>query len=222
MFQLDAEIDGWRRRLAASGSCTGQSLDELESHLRESHASLVASGLTSEEAFLIAARRLGDPDALQSEYAKEHPVGRTRLLWMLAGFLAIQSLIVLAGLLQDIGSISVVAFGARGDAIYPLVIAATLACFIAAGCILWSLRKRLFASVATSPLRWTTFAVLFIMVGQVSAAFSLSVSARIVEPQDFATIAVLRNLMALALTILIPVVLFIGIARLRRRERRLS
>ena len=47
-------------------------VDELESHLRDRVDALTAAGLTDDEAFLIAVKRLGSMDELSREYAAEH------------------------------------------------------------------------------------------------------------------------------------------------------
>src|SRR5438105_4167363 len=58
-FDLNSAVQRWRAELAKSPSFRVDDLDELESHVRDSEASLRALGLTSEEAFLIAVRRTG-------------------------------------------------------------------------------------------------------------------------------------------------------------------
>ena len=45
---------------------------ELEDHLREQVAVLSDAGLDSDEAFLVAVKRMGDLDALSREFAREH------------------------------------------------------------------------------------------------------------------------------------------------------
>jgi hypothetical protein len=45
---------------------------ELEDHLREQVAVLVDAGLATDEAFLVAVKRMGDLDALSREFALEH------------------------------------------------------------------------------------------------------------------------------------------------------
>ena len=45
---------------------------ELEDHLREQVTVLVDAGLTTDEAFLVAVKRMGDLDALSREFAREH------------------------------------------------------------------------------------------------------------------------------------------------------
>ena len=50
----------------------GRDVDELEAHLRDQIAELDAAGLTADEAFLIAVKRMGNLDTLSREFAREH------------------------------------------------------------------------------------------------------------------------------------------------------
>lgn len=86
-FDLNTEIRRWRQNLSASPQFYAENLEELESHLREGVAALRGQGLSAEEAFLVARRRLGGAPALESEFAKinAHAVWLNRLLWMLLG-----------------------------------------------------------------------------------------------------------------------------------------
>jgi signal peptidase I len=77
-FNLNNAIQEWRRHLAQSAAFRSADLDELESHLRDSIPALQDAGLSSEEAFLIASRRLGTRQALESEFGKIRE-GRTWL-----------------------------------------------------------------------------------------------------------------------------------------------
>ena len=47
-------------------------VEELEDHLRNQVDALSAAGLTDDEAFLVAVKRLGDLDSLSSEFAREY------------------------------------------------------------------------------------------------------------------------------------------------------
>jgi len=67
---------------------------ELESHLADAVEDLRNSGLSEEEAFLVATRRLGQTDELSLEYQKVNPVLVTERIWayMLLGFSLLTSL----------------------------------------------------------------------------------------------------------------------------------
>ena len=88
-FDLSGAIQAWRRNLAQSAAFRSADLDELEAHLRDAIPALEAAGLSSEESFLIASRRIGTRHTLESEFGKINP-GR---VWLnrpwLAGLLQI-------------------------------------------------------------------------------------------------------------------------------------
>jgi hypothetical protein len=76
MFELKAAIDRWREQAAASG-ITGDALAELEDHLRQDVANLVAHGRNEQEAWRLAIVKLGDPAALAPQF---HAVERLSTL----------------------------------------------------------------------------------------------------------------------------------------------
>lgn len=77
MFDLEIEIDSWRKFLRGKGNLQDTDIEELEGHLRDEFESMVRSGLTNEEAFLIAVKRLGNVDSIAREFAKTN----SRYLW---------------------------------------------------------------------------------------------------------------------------------------------
>ena len=69
---LEEQIDAWRAHLRRSTAVTGPDVEELEDHLREQMASLGEDGLSGDEAFLVAVKRIGAIDELTREFAREH------------------------------------------------------------------------------------------------------------------------------------------------------
>lgn len=69
---LDEDIAQWRARITRGGAIAPADADELETHLRDEVAELEAGGLTDDEAFLVAVKRLGQVDRLTAEFAREH------------------------------------------------------------------------------------------------------------------------------------------------------
>jgi len=65
-------IDEWRAAVRRNKAVDEADADELESHLRDAMADLEGAGLTADEAFLIAVRRVGAVDSLTAEFAREH------------------------------------------------------------------------------------------------------------------------------------------------------
>lgn len=69
---LEQQIEEWRSYVGRQRAIEAADLAELEDHLREQIEMLVDSGLSGDEAFLVAARRMGNLDALSREFAREH------------------------------------------------------------------------------------------------------------------------------------------------------
>ena len=72
METVESQIADWRAYVARAPGINGHDVEELEDHLRHQMAELNAAGLTADEAFLIAVKRLGDVDGLSREFAREH------------------------------------------------------------------------------------------------------------------------------------------------------
>ena len=71
-WDLEGQIGQWRNYLLRRQAIQTVDVAELEDHLREQLATLVESGLSPEEAFLVAVKRMGGLDALSREFAREH------------------------------------------------------------------------------------------------------------------------------------------------------
>ncbi len=71
-LSLEEQIDLWRTYVRRRQQIHAVDVAELEDHLREQVAVLVEAGLATDEAFLVAVKRLGDLDALSREFALEH------------------------------------------------------------------------------------------------------------------------------------------------------
>ena len=87
-FDLNAAIQQWREKLAEAPAFRRENLNELESHLRDSIAALQAKGLSGEEAFWVATRRVGQSSRLETEFGKVNgsAIWLDRFLWMLIGY----------------------------------------------------------------------------------------------------------------------------------------
>lgn len=72
MTALEPEIARWSARLRRHRGVAPADVAELEEHLRDRIADLVAGGLDEDEAFLIAVKRMGRVDAIAREFAQEH------------------------------------------------------------------------------------------------------------------------------------------------------
>lgn len=69
---LEEQIDQWRNYLRRRQAIHSVDVAELEDHLRDQVTALVGAGLSTDEAFLVAVKRMGDLDSLSREFAREH------------------------------------------------------------------------------------------------------------------------------------------------------
>jgi hypothetical protein len=70
--ELEAQFAQWRQYVLRRKELQPVDADELEDHLRGSVDQLVAVGLSPDEAFLVAVKRMGSLDELSREFAREH------------------------------------------------------------------------------------------------------------------------------------------------------
>ena len=69
---LEEQIAQWRAYLRRRQAIHGSDVEELEGHLRDQLMALTEAGLTGDEAFLVAVKRMGSLDALSLEFARAH------------------------------------------------------------------------------------------------------------------------------------------------------
>ena len=69
---LESQITQWRAAVTRNHAVDSLDVQELEGHLREQIADLEQTGLSEEEAFLVAVKRLGAVDQVTAEFAREH------------------------------------------------------------------------------------------------------------------------------------------------------
>jgi hypothetical protein len=69
---LEEHITQWREYVRRRQAPPGPAVDELEGRLRDQLVALTAAGLTSDEAFLVAVKRMGSLDARSHAFARAH------------------------------------------------------------------------------------------------------------------------------------------------------
>ncbi len=109
MFDLDHQIDLWKSAFAKKAACSSDELLELESHLREDIAALVAAGRSEREAFCESVSRLGDPTEICGEFAKNE----SRFLWDGVALRGNRVMVILASLAATVLGLAV--WMRRGD-----------------------------------------------------------------------------------------------------------
>jgi len=91
-FDLNAAIASWQQELAAQPGLTPTVRRELETHFRDTLSELRRLGLSGEESFWLARRRMGKTEQIGEEFAKADPriIWRERLFWIVLALLAIE------------------------------------------------------------------------------------------------------------------------------------
>lgn len=231
MFDLNEQIGKWRNGLARSEAFQGRDIDELESHLREEIENLMAAKLSEQEAFSVAAHRLGDANALAGEFAKINtPTLLTnRLCWMAVGvllYLILANIAVAASrgfaLLGIISGLRGYYVGIVSLLVTALVLGATVLLLYRA------FRQNLTGSILgpwATTLKGQVFIVSCLLVTLVALAATKALffyrAARITPSAEFGEIIIIPAIVSnLALPILFPVLLTILLIRLRTSKLR--
>jgi hypothetical protein len=69
---LEEQVEQWRSYLRRRQAIRPVDVEELEDHLRGEVTALRGVGLSEDEAFLVAVKRMGALDAISNEFAREH------------------------------------------------------------------------------------------------------------------------------------------------------
>jgi hypothetical protein len=147
MFNLEEKIADWRNQMLSAGIKTPVPLEELESHLRDEIGRQVQSGLSAQQAFGIAARKIGQVSELKREFQKVGAPMEMQKIIKLAGVIcvAIALFCPLAVLLQF-------SF-ARGFSWMTMFALAVLAITVATIVLSWRYNHMLLPVIRNQPLR---------------------------------------------------------------------
>ena len=123
MFNVDEQIRQWRRELNNAEVCHASDLEELEIHLRDEIKNLGDKGLSNEEAFVVASRRLGDRGSLTHEFAKvnAHALLARRILWICVGVLAAMLIPRMAATITHAAALGALTWGMTQQGLYILL-----------------------------------------------------------------------------------------------------
>lgn len=87
MFDLNKSISEWKNSFENEESFSSENIDELESHLFDQITELKDTGLSDEEAYWVAQKRIGTTDSLNVEFTKINKLNilKKKIYWMLTG-----------------------------------------------------------------------------------------------------------------------------------------
>jgi hypothetical protein len=116
MFDVDEAVRRWREGIAANESIGSGDIEEMEGHLTDEMGALAKVGLSEEEAFLVAVRRIGQADALAAEFAKVNGglIWRQRFFWMAMGLFVFVAVSAAGALARESATAGAVLSGMRG------------------------------------------------------------------------------------------------------------
>ncbi len=225
MFDLDEQIKIWRKNLNALESFETVDIDELENHLREEIERLLLSGLSEQEAFLVAAHRLGHIDSLSEEFSKVNTgiLWRKRffwsgiiiLVWMIMNFIvnSVSQIILSIAVFVGMRGYGLNIVGNFSKAI--LFVLFVLALFFIAR---YKKINNLFLRMMNNFCgKLIFFIALFIVMFTTYGLRILStvINARFLSAQEFGQIAKFNSIVSFAWGIFLPVVLLVGIILVR-------
>jgi hypothetical protein len=143
-FDLDQAIQQWREALTGSPAFKSGDIDELETHLRDSVATLEAKGLSSHEAFWVANSRLGNNSALNGEFEKVNVelVWLNRVLWMVTGCLVIGAVSAFATFLGGFATLGIYQLTESSNQVGPASLVVNLVLLSGSFIFLWLSGRR--------------------------------------------------------------------------------
>jgi hypothetical protein len=133
MFDLNERLNAWKQSFDGVEALRTADVAELEQHVRDSVEALTAKGLTPDEAFAIAIRRVGDPRPLAIEFKKVNGnhIWAQRAFWMIVGFLALRILNIAVGATSRVGQLIAGLAGGGTITLTATSICVTTACWLA-------------------------------------------------------------------------------------------
>lgn len=226
-FDLEEHVRLWRLELQNSESFRAENVSELETHLRDSVATLEGRGLSRAEAFLIARTRLGKAEAIAGDFEAVNglSIWRTRALWMVAGILVFSAIRNAAGLASWLAMTGGALVSQNGFAIGWLGLAVRGLVILGCCALAWrslQCRESGPGRFSGNPNRWAAglFAILFML--QCAALVAPALVARVGSPVVLGQIFALGNWGAILFEFLLTGGLVIALVRLSARGVRKS
>jgi hypothetical protein len=227
MFQLEEEMLKWQQRFAEAETLRTTDLAELEMHLRDSISSLIVTGLSEEEAFLIAVHRVGEPRRLEQEFGKVNGshIWSQRVFWMIAGFLLFNVCQLVFDSVAWLSASMAAVAGGNGMAIGYATSGAIIICWIALAITLlrWTARQSggqslnvLFSRGRVNLMAAGSLLLIVIVLGAFLKLCGRIIVSKVASHNDLGEAAVIFAWTNALLTLLVPVALLIVMCKLQR------
>jgi hypothetical protein len=211
MSDLERQIQEWKAGFRSTPYLRPEDVEELEQHVRDALPSLISSGLTEEEAVLIATRRIGAPLALEPEFAKVNGsrLWSQRALWIAAGALLYVVCRLVIGAAGSLTQAMVgVAGGSGGDMLYA-GFSVTCAAWLAVALAVYRRANRTAMLPTARPAALAGGAVLLLaLAGVVSFVGDIVRLQLIPFPEDRGMFFPYSVMVTRAVPVLVPLLLF--------------
>lgn len=233
MFDLNKAIENWKSVLDRNEAFREEDIEELESHLREQIEQLIKSGLSGEEALLIARNRLGDPEEIGRQFAQADPslLWKRRIFWMAVGVFSWFAVVLCQRVFSAVAILAAVSIGVRSG--IGLGVANIIANVLFLLLILLGyLRMSRHGIPATQMINWSTWTstrtrtslciigvLLTGMLGKLFLAVPMVYASDVVPIQEMGRYAVYRTISGnLALALLTAAVVAFVFTQIARRH----
>jgi hypothetical protein len=211
-------IRRWRAGLADTETMPPTDLDELEAHLRDAIDRLASTGLSPDEAFLVASRRLGTATGLTNEFAKinGHEIWLTRVLWMIGGVLVAMMLSKLSSAIANLGMLAGARLDLKASALGWFALGTQWAAMLGMIAVGWSWGERLFNRLGAAAVRAKSHSFLTAVVVLVALTLATGITLgsqfltfRIVGSLEVGSVFVFRSVSRLLMPLMLwPAVVF--------------
>lgn len=220
MFRLEDAIEKWNEALNSRGTINAEERLELELHLRESIVALQSQSLSEQEAFLVAANRVGQPSKLQQEFEKNSSASRWRyrLFWMLVGSLGLKALGGFLGAVSATLGTAMAACGFAGAASGIAMSVAMVLLWIGVFVIGFRQRKRLGAGCEGLPQAWMVTLAAMLVVAPLLSTFARLGQTRLVGSAWFGEAALYSAIGGYSLNLFVVAFCFAAMWKLSDRR----
>jgi len=231
MSDIENQIEKWRHALSLLDTLKNSDVREMEDHLREEISHLRATGLTDQEAFLVARRRLGDLASLEEEFAKVNASERllNRLWWMVGGIFALIIANCCSGMAGQAAANASLAMKWSVNAIaVSTILSQVVAFFSVTAFSVWLIARRVNTAGRHRvwlPTRRMVVTGLILMLILPAAAFAVNLLstwhlAKSVRPEEYRRVPEVINLGLIIWHMLVPILLIAILTTVSRRAHR--
>jgi hypothetical protein len=234
MSNFETYLQDWCNTIAENEALTAEDISELEDHLQADFLRLKETGLCDQDAFWLAAKRLGETDTICSEFRKVNGTSlwTRRVQWMIIGYLAVSLLNVSINMISKLAA-TIAALFASGWISFIVYGAAQIALLFGMVYIVYNLLfgtesflnvlANGFHFVKLKPKGLLLIAFSGMILLSVGSKFFMSVvRSHMLDPYQYGSYAYGETILNIVFSILVPALLISLIFKSQRNPRKLQ